>query len=191
MPARPDRKPGVQDPAVKTEGELAPDGDFVREEIAQRYISSDPVNANAPPSTGGRLPEVADRPGPGPLPAQGHEPGIAGPATLTGGVRIDEAGELVTDRGVPLPAGEAARVLARLKERYDLAAAANATTDETPVPVVPAGAKANTKPQFPGAARRLGVHDGSGHANPAGQGPGRPGGRRLAADPARPPGSAV
>jgi hypothetical protein len=71
-----------------------------------------------------------------------------GPDALTGGVRVGELGELVDDRGVPLPGGEAARVLARLKERYDLGAAANALTDETPLP---AGAKAgNTRPQFPG-----------------------------------------
>jgi hypothetical protein len=117
---------------------LAPDGDFVREEIAQRYISSDPVNANAPPSTGD-LPEVAaDRLGPGPLPAQGHTPGVDGSDGLTG-VRIDELGELVDDRGVPLPAAAAQRIMDRLRSRYGLAAAANALTDETPA-AVPRGA---------------------------------------------------
>jgi hypothetical protein len=142
MPPRTDRKPGVQDPNVKTEGELADDFDSTRQEINDRYQTGHPTDANAPPSTGGRLPSVAsDRVGPGkagvqsPTPAQGATPGVAGPDGLRGGVRIDLAGELVDDRGVPLPAGEAARVLSRLKERYDLAAAANALTDETPVPV--------------------------------------------------------
>jgi hypothetical protein len=79
MPARTDRQPGRQDPNVQTEGELADDFDHTREEINQRYLSSHPTDANAPPSAGGRLP-AADLPGPGPLPAQGHDlAGVAGP----------------------------------------------------------------------------------------------------------------
>jgi hypothetical protein len=118
-----------------------PDNVAHEQEILDRYTVPD---KDAPLSTGGRLPNVAsDRVGPGPLPAQGREPGVAGPDGLRGGVRIDEAGELVDDRGVPLTAADAQRIMDKLRGRYDLGAAANALTDETPVPT---GAKATTQP---------------------------------------------
>jgi hypothetical protein len=115
------------------------------QEILDRYTVPD---KDAPASTGGRLPSVAaDRVGPGPLPAQGSTSGVSGPDGLTGGVRVDEAGQLVTDRGIPLSAAAAEKIMTQLRARYDLGAAANAETDETPVP---AASKADTNPHFPG-----------------------------------------
>jgi hypothetical protein len=75
-----------------------------------------PTNANAPPSTGGRLPS-ADLPGPGPLPAQGREPGVDAAADDRT-VIIDPGGNLIDRQGRLLPPAEIDRLLRRLQDKY-------------------------------------------------------------------------
>jgi hypothetical protein len=123
--ARDDRE---HDAVPKTEGELAPDGDFVRGEINERYESSHPTDANAPPVLGGKL-DGRDLPGPGqdaeaPVEmAVVHRPRLGeGPP---GAVHIDESGALLDDQGRPLGNAEAQRVLSRLRDKYPEGGAGN------------------------------------------------------------------